>query len=136
MKTKKTKNFRMLCITSAFILISFFFSGSSFADITPPWACSFDCGREYVLNQDAGDGDWAGFRSCESGVGPNNNSESPDGNFASILYAANNPLGTGLGSRQWMAAGKNIGTSGVAFGFANRLTEFWLRFYFRWEKGF
>jgi len=54
-----------------------------------------------------------------------------------IIAAANHPNGAGgKGFRHWRGDGWNVNGGGIAVNLPSPQTEFWMRFYARWEQGF
>lgn len=92
------------------------------------WKTTYNC-----ADQVQGDGIWVtcdGIQSYGDWLAP--------GNLGEHITAAANMTsgGGGLGQRHWIGAGRNSNSGSVKVCFDTPKSEFWLRYYTRWQSGF
>ncbi|WP_028585959.1 hypothetical protein [Desulfogranum mediterraneum] len=98
------------------------------ASINIPWSTTYDCA------------DWNTYTdplNCDGLEKGLNGWTEPDQKYTQITTAANYPGGAGgKGQRKWVGPGTNNGSGGISIRFNSAKTEFWMRWYMRWETGF
>jgi len=117
---------KLLAITF-FLLLGFFGPAKvSQASITPPWSTTFSCA------------DWNQYSdplNCD-GIGKGGGWTTSTGLYDQITSTANNSQGEGgKGFRHHICTGKNDNGGGFSIAFNTPQTEFWIRWYLRYELG-
>ena len=97
------------------------------AGINLPWSTTFDCPE---WNQ------YSDPLNCD-GLTKAGAWTTSDGHYEQITAAANHPGGAdGKGQRHWLGDGTNNNSGGIRIYFNTPQTNFWMRWYARWESGF
>lgn len=109
-----------------------------FYNASGQWKTSFDYGQECTM---AGEPSGANT-DCEDiqddGIDWDRDTDNVGGNYSECVVAGNNGDGDGgMCARFWVGDGTNAGSGKCRITFAgNRQTEFWHRWYMRYESGF
>jgi len=111
----------------AITLIFLFPPCYAWAGIDLPWSTTYECGD---WNQYSDPLDCDGLTKAGAWTDSEGHSEQ-------ITSDANNPTGNGgKGQRHWLGDGTNNNSGGIRLQFNTAQTNFWMRWYVRWESGF
>jgi len=96
------------------------------------WSTTYDCAEWNFFKGEA-----KNILNCDGLSGAGQSFTNSFGTYGTqITLNANNPLGIGRGQRSWECDGWNQGTGGLYYSFNQPQSEFWIRWYLRYEKGF
>jgi hypothetical protein len=121
---------RLISILILIMLVYFINPDFALAAVNLPWSTTYNC-AEWDQSK--------GTPSCD-GISPGGGWTTLNGNKEQITTDANNPGGGGgKGERHWVGPdvdGAHQNSGGLVVTFTSGVTEYWVRWYMRFESGF
>ena len=128
---------KKLLFCALIILFTIIFTPVSFAAVSLPWSTTYNCAdwAQADLYAVAGQPWVASPLNCD-GVVDYGGWLTSNGSKEQVTLAANNPGGGGgKGQRHWLGDGQTVNSGGTKIEFSSQ-SEFWMRWYMRFEQGF
>ena len=128
------KKIQIIIIFFLALLYIFLFPENSLAGTDLPWSTTFNCAEWAYPAAGPSGGDCTGLSYAWPGDGCTTDTPSKKEQVTSAANMASG--GGGRGQRNWVGDGTNISSNGLKVVFNTMQTEFWMRWYMRYESGF